>query len=172
METSCPVCESQKTHQIQMERELSGGFDISKHVTLSGYECEACGFSGDFLHENTKVLKQAKEELQSRVMIDILEYFTEQKISYAGIERVLGLPQRTLTKWKNHKTKPTASALALFKYLRIFPWLLKVADTGFDIDAAQKIHLEVATRELIACFPREKLGELYCMEEPEHKHHL
>ena len=169
MNTSCPVCGSQKIHKIQMKRELSGGFDISKHITLSGYECEDCSFSGDFLHENKEVLKQAKEELQSQVMIDTLEYFTDQKISFAGIERVLDLPQRTLTKWKNQKTKPSASALALFKYLRLFPWMLQVADSGFDTEAAQKIHLEIAAHKLIACLPRGKMGELYCMEAPEHK---
>lgn len=139
---------------------------ISKHCILSGYECEACNFSGDFLHENKEVLKQAKEELQSQVMIEILEYFTGQHISFAGIERALDLSQRTLTKWKQGKTKPSASAIALCKYLRTYPWLLKVADTGFDAAAAQKIHLEIATGEMMACLPREKLGELYRREAP------
>lgn len=166
MEISCPVCGSQKIHPIQIERELSEGFGFSKHITLPGSACDACGFSGDFLHKNKKVLKQAKEELQSRLMIEILEYFTEQHISFAGIERALDLPQRTLTKWKHGKTKPSASAIALFKYLRTYPWLLQVADTGFETEAAQKIHLEIAARKMMECLPREKLGELYCMEEP------
>lgn len=165
MEISCPVCGSQKIHPSQIEREFSEGFGISKHIVLSGYACEDCEFSGDFLHENKEALKQAKEELQSRVMIEILEYFSEQHISFAGVERALGLPQRTLTKWKHGKTKPSASAIALFKYLRTYPWLLQVADAGFETEAALKIHLEIAAREMIACLPREKLGELYCMEE-------
>ncbi|MDY0289273.1 MAG: hypothetical protein RBR15_10650 [Sphaerochaeta sp.] len=159
MEVSCPVCGSKKTHQIQMERVLSEGFNVTKSVTLSGYACDNCDFSGDFLHENKELLKQTKEELQSRVMIESLEYFSEQDIRFAGIERALGLPQRTLTKWKNKKTKPSASAIALFTYLRTFPWLLKVADTGFDLEAAQKIHQENAAREMIACLPKEKLEE-------------
>ena len=165
MEISCPVCGSNTTHKIQIERKLSGGFGISKHVILAGYACDDCDFSGDFLQENKEVLKMAKEELQSLVMIGILEYFTGQHMSFAGIERALDLPQRTLTKWKYGKTKPSASAIALFKYLRTYPWLLQVADSGFDAEAAQKIHLDIAARDMMACLPREKLGELYSMEE-------
>lgn len=172
MENICPICGSQKIHKIKIERELTGGFNTSKNITLSAYECEDCGFSGDIFNENKEALRKAKEELQSEVMIDTLEYFSNQNINFAGIERILDLPQRTLTKWKNQNTKPSASATVLFKYLRIFPWMLKVAENGFNIEIAQKIHLETAFHQIISCLPTEKLVGYDCFENTKTKHHL
>lgn len=50
-----------------------------------------------------------------------------------------------------YQNKSSLSAIALFKYLQTFPWLLQIADTGFDAESAQKIHLGIAAREMIAC---------------------
>ncbi|MCP4353876.1 MAG: NUDIX hydrolase [Desulfobacterales bacterium] len=74
----------------------------------------------------------------------------------ASIERALELPQRTLTKWKNGRTKPSATVITLLKFLRIFPWLLEVAENKFDYSTAQKIHIENAVNKLLASLSFDK----------------
>jgi hypothetical protein len=69
---------------------------------------------------------------------------SSNKISFSTIERILNLPQRTLTKWKNNISQPSAAGVALLKFLRVFPWLLNVAENLYNYDASQKIFLQSA----------------------------
>jgi len=99
---------------------------------------------GDFFNENEEITEKALSKLNEIYVKEIIEYFNEKNISLAGIERAVGLPQRTLTKWKNNFSSPSAAGVALLKYLRTFPWLLEVAEQKFNYDIAQKIFLEAA----------------------------
>jgi hypothetical protein len=65
------------------------------------------------------------------------------------MERVLGLPQRTLAKWKNRSVVPSAAGVSLLKYIRVFPWLLEVAENDYDYAISQKIHLSTAMNSFI-----------------------
>lgn len=68
---------------------------------------------------------------------DIQNYLNEQGYSNASMERSLGLPARTLERWKNDRTiVPSAAALALMRIVRTYPWILKVADAPFDEEEA------------------------------------
>ena len=60
----------------------------------------------------------------------------------------MGLPQRTLSKWKNKSVIPSARATALMRYLHLFPWLLDVADNKFEKKGAMQIHIAAAMQEL------------------------
>jgi hypothetical protein len=59
------------------------------------------------------------------------------------------LPQRTLSKWKNGVTNPSASGTALMKFLWLYPWLLEVAESQYDYAKAQKIYITSALGEVI-----------------------
>ena len=60
---------------------------------------------------------------------------------------------------KSLQTVPTKIALALFRLLRLFSWLLDVAEEGFDTVASRKIYLQHSLEEFIHCFPYEQLAE-------------
>jgi DNA-binding transcriptional regulator YiaG len=106
--------------------------------------CMECGSEGDFFDENEETTEKVLSKLKEEYVNEVLDFFNEKKISFAGIERAVGLPQRTLTKWKNGISTPTAAGIALLKYLRTFPWLVDVAENKFDYDISQKIFMKVA----------------------------
>ena len=148
-EKICPVCGSTELiykKEIQIINEPYGG---QKQVEINNYYCSACNSSGDFFNENEDLLLSNIELLKERSVKNILEDFNSNKISMSAIERALSLPQRTLTKWKNGVTKPSAAGLALIKYLRTFPWLLDVAENNFDYNLSQKIFLNSAMQKFL-----------------------
>nr|AGS51576.1 hypothetical protein [uncultured bacterium contig00010] len=143
-EKLCPVCGSSKIENIIKKESIHG--DLGKELTIDvPYEkCIECGSEGNFSGENEKAIEKALSTLNEEYIDEVLNFFDERKISYAGIERAVGLPQRTLTKWKNRNSTPTASGIALLKYLRLFPWLIEVAENKFDNNISQKIFMGTA----------------------------
>lgn len=145
----CPVCGYDSLERIQQKHVLSEPFGGSKEISVDVFFCSACGSSGDFNNEHEKLFDQAQEILKQQSVQNILKDLAKVDINMAAIERVLDLPQRTLTKWKNGISKPSASAAALLKFIKLFPWLLEVADNKYDYDTAQKIHTTSAIQSLL-----------------------
>ena len=59
----------------------------------------------------------------------------------AGMERVLGLPQRTMMRWKAGTFSD--SAAALLRILATYPWMIDVADARFDpVYAQERVAIE------------------------------
>ncbi|MCL2007498.1 MAG: hypothetical protein FWG77_05375 [Treponema sp.] len=135
----CPSCGSDKIEHFMQNETISG--DLSKNLSIDIFydKCMECDFKGDISGENDKVIEKALSTLNEAYIDEVLKYFEERKINFAGIERAVGLPQRTLTKWKSRNSSPTAAGIALLKYLRTFPWLIEVAEHKFDYNIAQKI---------------------------------
>jgi DNA-binding transcriptional regulator YiaG len=140
----CPVCGSDKVESI-VQKEIIYG-DLGKILTadIPHEKCIECDFEGDLSGESEKEMVKALSTLNQTYVEEVLNFFDERKISYAGIERAVGLPQRTLTKWKNGISSPTAAGIALLKYLRAFPWLIEVAEHKFDFNISQKIFISTA----------------------------
>ena len=57
-------------------------------------------------------------------------------ISNMGIERILELPFGIINKWETGELKMKAEDVALFKFLILFPWLLKVVEDGYTKEAS------------------------------------
>lgn len=53
--------------------------------------------------------------------------------SQAEVERILSLPQRSLD-----SNQDDPEVIALMKILNLYPWMLKVAEEGFDENIAKK----------------------------------
>ena len=140
----CPVCGSDKLERVVQKESISGDLGKELIVDMPHARCVECGSEGDFFNENETVIEKALSTLNKAYIDDALNFFNEKNISFAGIERAVGLPQRTLTKWKNGISTPTAAGIALLKYIRTFPWLIDVAEHKFDFNTAQKIFVGTA----------------------------
>jgi hypothetical protein len=144
MTIKCPVCGSVNLEKTFSNEVLKGDLGEDASYKKVSCRCLDCGSEGDFFNENTDAINFALDTLKRKYVKSTLDYFTENKISFSSIERILGLPQRTLTKWKNDVAQPTAAGVALLKFLRVYPWLLDVAEHSYDYDTSQEIFLKSA----------------------------
>ncbi|MGP1602419.1 hypothetical protein [Treponema sp.] len=135
----CPVCGGVNLERSFVKKTIGGN-----EISLVNYVCHDCGEEGDFFNENDKKISGAFVQKHLDESLEILSRLEQQKRNFAGIERALNIPQRTFSKWKNKKTKPSAPAIALLKFLDIFPWLVDIADNKFDKIAADNILLKYA----------------------------
>jgi len=145
----CPVCGSDKLESILRKETINGDLGKDTVIDVPHEKCMDCGFEGDVLGENDKTIEKALSVLNKKYIDEVLNFFIEKKINFAGIERAVGLPQRTLTKWKNGISSPTAAGIALLKYLRTFPWLIEVAENKYDFNISQKIFITEALNMLL-----------------------
>lgn len=145
----CPACGSDTLTERIESQILKEPFGGQKEVSVKEYYCSTCESKGDFFNENDNVIENALESLKAKSIINILNDFSDNKISMSAMERILSLPQRTLAKWKNGAVKPSSSGIALMKFLRTFPWLLEVAENKFDYDIAQKIYMNTAIQKFL-----------------------
>lgn len=146
----CPACGSSNISfkkEIQVLKDNYGG---EKEIEVGIYSCADCQTSGDFFNENEEAINKGLELLRTQSIRKVVDALTEKDFSMSSIERALGLPQRTLTKWKNGAANPSASGVALLKFVDIFPWLLDVADNKFDHDIAKRIYLSCALNEFLS----------------------
>lgn len=118
---------------------------IQSHVFL----CNTCGFLADDSEYNDPLIQEGLAVLRRQSMVNVLTELNNLGLSNASMERTLGLPARTLARWKNESSlKPSAAALALMKIIRTFPWILAVADQRYDKKSAQAMVLEQAFASL------------------------
>jgi DNA-binding transcriptional regulator YiaG len=146
----CPVCGSKDIKRIINLEAISEPFGGHKNIDIVEVKCNTCESTGDFFNENENIIDEAIRELKQNSIINILNDFSNNKISMSAVERALDLPQRTFAKWKNGNSSPTATGVALMRFIRLFPWLLDVAENKFDYDSAQKIHINAAVQKLLS----------------------
>jgi hypothetical protein len=79
-----------------------------------------------------------------------MEKLTSDGYSLAYMERALGLPRRTMTRWRAEGSKISAPALALLKTIRTYPWILEVSENQFDHDIALEVFLRNAVNAFSA----------------------
>jgi hypothetical protein len=145
----CPLCGYDKIdHEIRTET-VSDHYSGSATVLLNYDHCQQCGTNGDFGKKNDSLIREAIDKLKADSAKDIIECFSRDNINIAGMERALELPQRTLSKWKNGTSIPTAAGVTLLKFLKLFPWLVDVADCNFDYDNGQRIHIQDAVNKIL-----------------------
>lgn len=138
---SCPACGSNDIQTNTDTELMTEAFGGNQDIEITTHTCKGCGISGDFLNANDKIIQNSINILKDKVVENILNTFLENNYSFAGIERALEIPQKTLSRWKNKTAKPSAPSIALLKFLRLFPWLIEVAEQKYDYSKAQKIHI-------------------------------
>jgi hypothetical protein len=141
----CPLCDSKDIETKVRIKSFFEPFAGSLEAKLNEHHCDNCGMSGDFLKNNDEIIQGILDQLKERSSISILSDFANHGYNFSSLERALELPQRTLTKWKN-TGKTSAAGLTLLRFLRLFPWLIEVADKGFDYQEAQRTCINAALK--------------------------
>lgn len=146
METTCPACGSDAL--IKKTRDIKIPLEFGRDVTVeeSIYVCQVCGTDGDFADENDKKIEHALEFAKRKFTEQILDNLVGKGISMAYFERAMGLPTRTLARWKQGNI--SASGFALIKTIETYPWLLEVADERFERGFAVKTLINKAAEAL------------------------
>lgn len=119
----CPVCQSADVI-TSIETSFIKNPYSNKEIRYSTikHECKTCHESGDFLHINDEAFRTAEKQSKDEEINAILSFLSEKGYTAAYIERVLGLPQRTLARWKTGGY--SHSATPLLRFIRTYPWLL------------------------------------------------
>lgn len=135
-EVKCPACGSQKLERSTSKRiahlTLGGAFDVEEE----NYKCLVCGEEGDFALKNDVAFSQAEKRAEAQSIPKLVEGLNARKISMARFERAFELPQRTVNRWKAGDF--SATSMALLRTVSSCPWLVDVAENGFDPNFAAK----------------------------------
>jgi hypothetical protein len=138
----CPVCGSKEIETSSRVRQYTPPFgkDVSFAVTVN--TCLGCGEDGDFARINEESVKKAVQAADQQSLQVMLDWLSEADISMAYMERALGLPARTVARWKAGVC--SASGIALMRVVRAYPWILEVAAAHFTEPAANRAVLAAA----------------------------
>jgi uncharacterized protein (DUF2384 family) len=145
----CSYCGKDNVSIQERGLELSEPYGGTSIVKIKELVCSFCGFAEE-ADGNDLVVQNGLSELKRTSMIKVLETLNKLGHSNASMERALGLPTRTLARWKNEKSmSPSASGIALMRIIRTFPWILDVAEFQFDSLAARSMLLAQAAKEIV-----------------------
>jgi len=145
----CPECGSEAIIENKRNISIKEPFADEVNIEIKQNVCASCGSQGDFFDQNETLIEETIKNLKQKSIKNILNDFTDNKMSMSSIERALEMPQRTLTKWKNSTNYPSSAGIALMRFIKLFPWLLEVAENKYNYNEAQKIHINTAIEKLL-----------------------
>jgi len=155
MVNKCPACGSTDVRQEQVNESLPVPYGEDVVVATTQFTCAVCGETGDFTGENDAIVESALKKRVGESVLQMFEGLAAMGISLAYFERALRLPARTTARWKAGEL--SAAPVSLLRAVRTYPWLLEVADSGFDRTVASFKLLEAAAR-LVTSALSEKVG--------------
>ena len=135
----CPACGSENIYETKKTINIKEPFAGEEKIEITKNICHTCKSQGDFFDQNEDKIENTIKDLKQKSVENILKYFIKNKRSLTSIERSLEIPFRTLAKWKNKITKTSAAGIALLRFIRLFPWLLDVAENKYDPQKAENI---------------------------------
>lgn len=144
----CPACGSEDIFENKKKIIIKEPFAGEEYIEIIENICRTCESKGDFFDNNDEIIEKKIKEVKQRGVENILEYFIKNKRSLTSIERALEIPFRTLAKWKNKITKTSAAGIALLRFIRLFPWLLEVAENKYDPQKAENIMINNAIESM------------------------
>jgi len=143
----CVYCGSGELFIKSDSLELHEPFLGVRQVAIEAPTCRTCGFE-EYLPSKDQTIERALSDLKKASMVHLLNDLNSSGLTNAYMERALGLPARTLARWKNEASlMPSAAGHALMRLIWTFPWLLQVAEAGFDEQKAQILLLKAAGKE-------------------------
>jgi len=127
----CPACGSGHIIKSEEKKLISLPYSDEEYITIVNYKCNTCLTEGDFFGENDEKINVVIIRQRKRAVINILNYFVEAGVSLSTMERILDLPQRTLTVWMEGDLIP-AAGVTLLRMIRTVPELLEVAENKYE----------------------------------------
>ncbi|MBE3094555.1 MAG: hypothetical protein IMZ52_05950 [Actinobacteria bacterium] len=157
----CPVCGSEEVLEKKETITITEPFAGKDNIEIIKNTCLACESEGDFFDQNENIIEETIKNLKQKSVEGILKYFINNKISMSSIERALEMPQRTLAKWKNKGSKTSSAGIALLRFIRLFPWLLEVAENKYDYQKAENIQTNSVIQKILDknSFPSSQEGQ-------------
>ncbi len=143
----CECCGSDNTEIKTSSRLFPIPFGGVLEYNNSVVHCNDCDEDVDF-GENLSVDSFLSDENPNfieaiRKSIDnMLSDLQKMDISQSHIERTFDIPARTLSKWRNDRNLPSAAALSFLRIVRMFPWMLNVAEKNYDKEKGHYIALK------------------------------
>jgi DNA-directed RNA polymerase subunit RPC12/RpoP len=134
----CPACGSKNVEQEKKETTVCVPYGTEKKLSETSFKCLECKTTFEDDISLDEAIKTVLELSKKESVKNILNYFSENRMNFAGMERALELPQRTISRWKTEGAVD-ASALALLRMIRTFPWLIEVADSKYDRNISDTI---------------------------------
>jgi hypothetical protein len=136
-EKTCPVCGGVKVEGNEEREAVTVPYGPVCTFLRSVHQCSECGERGDFSNVNDSRLEKALEIAVRASVASMIDELSRRGFSMAYLERALELPQRTLARWKTGEC--SASAVALLRILRTYPWIGRVAESGYDERCAKSL---------------------------------
>jgi len=157
----CPVCGSEEILEKKETIAITEPFAGKANIEIIKNKCLVCESEGDFFDQNENIIEEIIKNLKQKSVESILKYFINNKISMSSIERALEMPQRTLAKWKNKGSKTSSAGIALLRFIRLFPWLLEVAENKYDYQKAENIQINSVIQKILNknSFPSSQEGQ-------------
>ncbi len=108
--------------------------------------CKKCGDEINFTLNYTDEYEKAQKISEQSSIKNILEFFNKKNIKLKDIEDSLGLPVRTLSRWKS-RLNYSAIGLTLLRVIRSYPWIIYVAARKFDKKYTDAVFKEAAMKK-------------------------
>lgn len=146
MPTLCPACGSTDIETSWQDGILPVPYGPPAIYKERVDRCKSCGEAGDFENENDKAILTSLKNSERTSVNQMLQSLSRSGIRSSYLERSLGLPARTVARWKSGEF--SAVVLALLRTVATYPWILEVADSRFDRSIAATKVVEEASRLL------------------------
>lgn len=154
-EVTCLVCGSGLLERHVEQETLKMPYAPLAEYPVEFQTCLVCGETTSVGTLNDERREAAMASALRLSVSGMLDWLSEQGYSMASMERLLGLSPRTMARWKNGEI--SAAATAMLRFIRTYPWLLEVADGGFDPSLAKE-------QLLAAAAPHATVQEAYAAE--------
>ncbi|QWV97453.1 hypothetical protein KP005_19295 [Geomonas nitrogeniifigens] len=146
MKIECPFCGSSDISSDEQEKRLALPLHKPVPYKITVHRCNNCEEVGDFTGENDRIIAKVKEAVTKDSVLQLLHELSERGIKMTIIERSLGLPPKTINRWKTGES--SAAAIALLRIVRTLPWVLEVAAEKYRPEIIREKIFEAAARVL------------------------
>ena len=130
--------------KINMQCPMCGGESMKKIDDVNNlgyihmlYQCLDCMTRFDDIDENS--LQEYLNKENKKFVLEVVDLIIMEEFwTIPAIERVLEIKQGSIKGWREDDNKfPSTAETTLFRFLKIYPWLLVVADFDYKEDIAK-----------------------------------
>lgn len=160
----CPVCGAPGLRQETSYESICVPFGKDASVARTLEVCDTCGSRVYPEGDDSSVLSSALTSAVTSSVHTMLDDLAKCGYSMAYMERGLGLPPRTIGRWKGGEI--SAAALTLLRAVRAFPFVVQAAEAGFRASTCEALVVADAAQRLLQ---KAKERDITCHVEATHE---